>query len=113
MLLKTNGLVKWSCIGFALLLLASSAFAQKTVSGKVLNNTDKQPLVAASVVVKGTSSGTTTAEDGSFSISVPSDRSVLVISATGFGATEVSVEGKTSVGDIALTGTSVNMDEVI
>lgn len=49
------------------------AFAQnRTVSGKVLDN-QQQPLIGAAVLISGTSTGTTTDVNGSFSMSVPSE----------------------------------------
>ena len=42
----------------------------RTVSGKVLSAEDGQPVIGATVIVKGTSSGTITGVDGDFSLSV-------------------------------------------
>ena len=50
---------------------AISVFAQRTISGKVTDEFG-EPLIGASVLVKGTSSGTVTDIDGSYSLSVPS-----------------------------------------
>ena len=60
---------------------AISVFAQRTISGKVAD-AGGEPLIGASVVVKGTSSGTVTDIDGSYSLSVPSDSKILVYSYT-------------------------------
>ena len=49
------------------------------------------PVARASVIVKGTSSGTQTNDDGTFSISVPNNRSVLVISSVGMSTQEFQV----------------------
>ena len=73
-----------------LLLTSASAFAQtKTVTGTVTDATN-EPLIGASVLVQGTSTGTITDMDGKYSISVtPED--VLVFSYVGMNAQSVKV----------------------
>ncbi len=54
MLFKTKMLARHGCIAFAFFLLSFGVFAQKRVTGKVINNNDKQPIPGAAVQVKGT-----------------------------------------------------------
>ena len=62
-----------------------------TVKGTVTDNA-AEPLIGASVVVKGqTSLGTVTDIDGNFMLQVPSEQSVLVISYVGMATKEVKV----------------------
>ena len=78
-------------------VLAVTASAQsKTVTGSVVDNTG-EPVIGASVVVKGTTHGTITDFDGNFSISgVPNDGTIQ-ISFVGYKTQDVSVAGKSSV----------------
>lgn len=109
---RTKQLVGYCC--FVLFsLLSSSLFAQKTVRGKVISNADKQPVIGATVQVKGGATGTKTEPDGSFSISVPADNSTLEISAVGFERIEVPVAGKTALGDIALATSTTTLNDVV
>ena len=73
-----------------LLLTSASAFAQtKTVTGTVTDAAN-EPLIGASVLVQGTSTGTITDMDGKYSISVtPED--VLVFSYVGMTTQSVKV----------------------
>ncbi|MBC7850599.1 MAG: TonB-dependent receptor [Chitinophagaceae bacterium] len=81
-----------------LLLFTTVSFAQqKTVTGKVVNDKDKSPLVGATITVKGGTVATSTGADGSFTISVPSATSTLVISSVGFGTLEVELAGRDAV----------------
>jgi hypothetical protein len=50
-------------------------------------------MVRVSVVEKGTTNGTTTKEDGSFSLKVSNKDAVLVISYVGFKAQEIALKG--------------------
>src|SRR4051812_18495520 len=56
----------------------------KSVSGKVLSKEDNTPIPGVTVVVKGSTNGTTTDIDGKFQIETKSDSDVLVFSAVGF-----------------------------
>src|ERR1700712_3356303 len=95
------------------LLISQLAFAQdKTVTGKVTDSKDGSPVVGATVVITGTKKGTTTKNDGSFSLSVGADAKSLTITSIGFGKMDVSIDGKTSV-EVALSTTNSNLNEVV
>ncbi len=70
---------------------ASSFVGAQEVSGTVLDDTS-QPLPGVSIVIKGTSTGTTSDFEGNFSIAA-SDGDVLVFSYVGFDTQEVTVSG--------------------
>lgn len=107
-------LIAKSWLTICLLLSAATILAQqKTVTGRVTSNADNQPVPGATVQVKGTGVLTQTNPNGSFSINVPNNNSVLVISVVGFNKTEITVSGRTSVGDIALTVGDHSLDEVV
>lgn len=68
-----------------------SSFAQdRKVSGKV-SGPDGQGIPGVSILVKGTSTGTTTDVNGSFSVNVKSGSNVLTVSAVGYKSKDVSV----------------------
>ncbi|MBG9376472.1 SusC/RagA family TonB-linked outer membrane protein [Panacibacter sp. DH6] len=76
----------------ALVLYAMPALAQeKTVTGKVTDLKDGSPVAGASVLVKGTNTGTQTKEDGSFSLNVPASATTIVISHIGFAPQELLI----------------------
>ena len=84
---------------------------ERTITGKVTD--EKGDAVPnASVVIKGTTVGTTTSSDGSFSISVPSNARTLVISSVGLGTTEVALSNSGNY-SVVLTAATRNMDEVV
>jgi len=62
----------------------------RPVSGKVLSAENEEPIIGASVVVKGTTTGTVTNVNGNFSINVPSANATLVISYVGMKTVEVA-----------------------
>ncbi len=64
----------------------------KSLSGKVLSAEDGQPVIGASVMVKGTTTGTITGVDGGFTLSVPGSAKTLVISYVGMKTMEVEAK---------------------
>ena len=77
----------------AVLITAQLAAQNRTVTGKVTDANGK-PVANASVVVKGTSTGTTTNNDGNFSITVSPSSKVLIFSSIGLAEQEVNIGNK-------------------
>jgi TonB-dependent starch-binding outer membrane protein SusC len=76
-------------------LLSLKTFSQQTVTGKVVDESSI-PLNGVSVILKGTSTGTTTDENGNYSIALPNESSVLVVSYQGYVEQEVRPGRNTS-----------------
>ena len=105
-LMKVTGIIM-------LLLIAQISFAQnRVITGKVTDTKDSAAVAGATVSAKGTRIGVQTTSDGSFSISVPSNTTVLVISSVGFASQEVSIDGKSSV-EVWLVITNATLNEVV
>lgn len=82
-----------------------------TVTGTVTDASTKETLPFASVLVKGSSHGTSSDLDGKFTISVPRN-SVLVVSSMGYHTLEVSTAGRSRL-DIALEPDTEFLEEVV
>lgn len=108
---KTNALIR-ACIFLCLFLFTSQLFAQKKITGRVISNADKQPLLGATVEVKGKKTAAQTSADGTFTIEA-ADNSTLVISSVGFGKMEVPVGGRSDLGDITLTVSNTALNEIV
>ncbi|MEO0733675.1 MAG: SusC/RagA family TonB-linked outer membrane protein, partial [Bacteroidota bacterium] len=96
------------CLG--LLLTSLGLTAQSTVTG-TLTDVQGEPLVGASVLVKGTSSGTVTDFDGKYTLQVPEGAEYLVISYIGYETREEPLNGRTSL-NLRLEESSVGLDAV-
>ena len=102
-----------SVAAILLLCVSQLVMAQdKVITGKVTDSKDGTPVVGASVQPKGSRTGTATKNDGTFSLTVGSNVTTLVISSVGFTTQEVSIEGKTSV-DVSFVSTGTNLNEVV
>jgi TonB-linked SusC/RagA family outer membrane protein len=95
-----------------MLMLVSHVYAQEqAVTGTVTANEDRQPLSGVSVLVKGTSIGTSTNADGKFSIKASPDQT-LVFSSVGFQEREVPVGNDNNV-TVRLDASADNLKAVV
>ena len=95
-------------------LLASetSTILQNPVKGKIVTKGDGLPLPGAIITVKGTKISTISDFDGNFTIDVPNDKSVLVVTYTGYKTEAIAISGKTSI-NVALEQTFTELDDVV
>ena len=82
------------------------------VSGTVTSQEDGGALPGVNVLVKGSSTGTVTDIEGSYSINVPNEDDILVFSSIGFITQEVPVNGR-SVIDVALMEDVQSLEEIV
>ncbi|HYC86163.1 MAG TPA: SusC/RagA family TonB-linked outer membrane protein [Chryseosolibacter sp.] len=88
-----------------------SVFQQQRVTGRVTDESGS-PFPGVNIVVKGTSSGTVTSADGTYSIDVPSSSSTLVFSFVGYSMQELSVDGRTAI-DVSLQPDVTSLSEIV
>jgi TonB-linked SusC/RagA family outer membrane protein len=91
--------------------IEASAPQNVPVSGRV-TDPKGEPLPGVTVLVKGTTIGTSTGNDGAFSLSVP-ENSTLVFSSVGFKTQELPVTGATSTIAIRLSDDQQSLNEVV
>lgn len=78
---------------FSLFVFCSlTAYAQKTISGTVTEAATGEPVIGASIQVKGTKTGTVSDLDGNFELSVPENGKTVVVSYIGFITQELPID---------------------
>ena len=90
---------------------STAAMAQGKVSGTVVDQTG-EPVIGASVVVKGTTGGTVTDIDGKFTVQNVPQNATLVFSYVGYRTQNVSVSGKSQI-NVTLEEDKQLLDEVV
>jgi TonB-dependent SusC/RagA subfamily outer membrane receptor len=98
------------------LLLMMSPFLvmaqERTVSGKVTDAETGDGLPGVNVLIKGTTVGTSTDSNGSYTLTVPNDNSVLVFSFIGYTTIEVVVGAQTTINQ-TLQSDIKSLEEVV
>ncbi|MGZ3765164.1 MAG: SusC/RagA family TonB-linked outer membrane protein [Mucilaginibacter sp.] len=99
------------CIMLLCILSSMAATAQTRITGKVIGSDDKQPVIGATVKIKGTNAGVVTDVNGTFALNAKVG-DVLVISYVGYQPKSVEVTGP-ALGAIVLDITSSSLNEVV
>lgn len=98
-------------------LLPLAALAQGTITGKVIDADSQEPLIGATVVLEGTTQGTPTNLDGSFSLEIPAGDNNLVVSFVGYIAQKIVVSIRDNesrdLGNIELESSTVGLEEIL
>jgi TonB-linked SusC/RagA family outer membrane protein len=96
---------------FFFVAVSFGAYAQKTVTGKVIDE-GGLPLPGVSVILKGTTTGTVTGIDGDFSLANVSNNATLVFSFVGMTPQEVLVGTQTTI-NISMVAEAIGLEEVV
>jgi outer membrane cobalamin receptor len=96
----------------ALLFVATTVLGQTKITGTVVDETN-QPLPGASVLVKGTTNGTSTDFNGKFSLQSTSSEGVIVVSFIGYTSSEASFSASKNKVTVQLLEDMGSLDEII
>jgi TonB-linked SusC/RagA family outer membrane protein len=97
---------------FGLIALSFGASGQIPVSGKVTSAEDNQGMPGVNVLIKGTSQGVITGNDGAYTINIRSTDDILVFSFVGFNTEEIAVDSKTII-DVVLVPGITSLETVV
>lgn len=104
---------KIMAVATAMLLFTVQLLAQtRTISGKVTDDKGN-PVVNASVIIKGASRGTTTQADGTFKLSIPPNARIIQISSMGYDRRDVAIGTADDLGAIGLKDKQNDLEEVV
>src|SRR5690554_1288267 len=99
---------------FCLIMMMQTTFAQQTITGKVTNAFNGNPLIGVSVQVKGKVIGTTTGSDGNFSVTINDvPPFTLIFSSIGFTPQEITVDNVGTPLSIQLSEQTIFTEEVV
>ena len=97
----------------ALMLLGLSLNAQnRTVQGKVVDSA-AQPVPGVAVILQGTTNGTMTGNDGSYSIRIPEGNAVLEFSSLGYQTKTVNVPASQGTVNVTLEDDAMTLEETV
>jgi len=108
-----NSLMKRVVFIFILFVISTVVFAQSTkvITGTV-TDTDQKPLSGVNVFVKGTTAGTTTNNEGKYSLELSSEQSPITFSYLGYVTKEETIEKRTVI-DVVLTDDAKILNDIV
>ena len=109
--MKCNQVIRKATVTLFLSMLCLFAYAQKTITGTIVDSMD-EPMIGVNVLVKGTTNGAITDLDGKFTLSNVKADDVLVCSYIGYITEEVKV-GDRSTLKIVMKDDAKSLDEVV
>ena len=95
---------------FAMCFMALSAYADRVISGQVLDAANGEPLIGATVQGEGVNQGTATDVDGHFTLKLPDHVRFVNVSYVGYATRQVEVSNNMV---IKLSDSGQNLDEVV
>ncbi len=101
-----------SLVLVALLCMQASSIAQFSVSGTV-TDTEGEPLIGVSILVKGTTVGTVTDFDGNYALNIPGSNALLEFSYTGFKPFTKEVTADDNNVDVTMSEDIANLEEIV
>ena len=102
--------LSWMTVAAVLVGITAAWSQNVNVKGSV-KDAGNEPVIAADIVIKGTTKGFTTDLDGNFSINVPPD-AVLIFKALGFKDQEVHVKNRSTI-NVVMEEDAVKLDDVV
>lgn len=99
------------CMFLFAVLLITPLLAQQTIKGTVIDGETGQPIPGVTVLVKGTTNGTSADFDGNYNITASND-AVLIFSSIGYNKQEIAVGSRSTI-DITLNVDNQQLDEVV
>ncbi len=109
--------LKLFCITWLAVILPLTALAQEgsNFTGKIngtVTSDDGEPIIGATIVVKGTTHGTATSIDGDFTLDNVNEQDVLEVSSIGYKGVEIHVDGKHAFSIVLQEDTKL-LDEIV
>ncbi|MDO4212093.1 MAG: carboxypeptidase-like regulatory domain-containing protein [Bacteroidales bacterium] len=99
----------------AFFLAPAAALADIIVTGQVIDAENNEPLVGVSVALKGTTQGTTTDENGFFTLKSPANKGTIHLSYIGYNTNDITINraGHHDLGQISLGVSTVSLGAAV
>ncbi|WKN44701.1 SusC/RagA family TonB-linked outer membrane protein [Tunicatimonas pelagia] len=92
--------------------IVQGRLVEQTISGKVYDSENNEPLPGVNILAKGTTVGTVTDIDGAYRLTAPDEVSTLVFSSIGYTTQEVAINGRSEL-NVTLSADVQSLSEVV
>ena len=98
-------------IAIAICFIQTISFSQQTISGVIVDSSD-EPIIGASIIIVGTTTGTISDIDGSYSLNVPDGVTQIEVSYIGYGTQTINIADG-NFANIVMADDFNQLDEVV
>ncbi len=98
-------------IAIAICFIQTISFSQQTISGVIVDSSD-EPIIGASIIIVGTTTGTISDIDGSYSLNVPDGATQIEVSYIGYGTQTINIADG-NFANIVMADDFNQLDEVV
>jgi len=109
--MNLKNLLKLSCLILLCFFVVPAMAQNKTVTGKVIDSKDGSPIIGASVLAKGSTSGAVTDINGAFRLTAPASVTTLTVTYIGYVSVDVPITPGTMT--ISLQPANSTLNEVL
>jgi len=109
--MNLKNLLKLSCLILLCFFVVPAMAQNKTVTGKVIDSKDGSPIIGASVLAKGSTSGAVTDINGAFKLTAPASVMTLTVTYIGYVSVDVPITSGTMT--ISLQPANSTLNEVL
>jgi TonB-linked SusC/RagA family outer membrane protein len=102
----------FSALMLCILLVPAALLGQSTVKGTVTDQANEMPLPGVNVLIKGTTTGTSTDFDGNYTLNNVNNGDVIVFSYLGFVSQEIVFEGQSTL-NVAMREDAAQLEEIV
>lgn len=99
-------------LSWVLLISGFTALHAQTITGTVIDDLG-EPLIGATILVEGTTTGTVTDLDGQYTLNVPLGGEAITVSYTGYASQTISLEANRTTYDITLETDAIGLQDVL
>ena len=110
--LFSNTDISYTMLENNLIVVAPKRSIQQKVVGKITDVSTGEPLPGVNIIIRGTTTGTVTDMNGSYSLEIPQENAVLLFSYVGYLTEEVVYSGQTVI-DVSLTMDLTELEEIV
>lgn len=100
------------CALFLFWLVPIGLLAQSTITGKVTDIVDGEPIPGVNIIIKGTANGTTTDFNGNYTITDVNQGDIIIFSYVGFITQEIPFDGNTPI-NVSMDEDAAELDQVV
>lgn len=107
-----NSLLTYVLVDKVIVITPLENLQQQKVTGTIKDASTGEPIIGANIIIEGTTMGTVSDNEGNFSIDIPKEGPVLIVSFLGFNTERIIINGQSKI-EVSLVPDITKLEEVV